>query len=197
MKITTPGRICLFGEHQDYLGLPVIALAISMRSEISAQRRNDRKIIINMPDIDRVEEFSLDDLIYSKERDYFKSAVKVCLENGLRFSNGLDVLIESEIPIQAGASSSSSIIVGWIKLISSLSDNPPNWDNQKIGRLAYQAEVLEFDEPGGMMDQFTTAMGGCIYLSQKPFQVKKMHPNLGKFVLGNSKQPKDTLGILR
>ena len=58
MKITTPGRICLFGEHQDYLGLPVIALAISMRSEISAQRRNDRKIIINMPDIDRVEEFS-------------------------------------------------------------------------------------------------------------------------------------------
>ena len=52
MKITTPGRICLFGEHQDYLGLPVIALAISMRSEISAQRRNDRKIIINMPDID-------------------------------------------------------------------------------------------------------------------------------------------------
>ena len=197
MKITTPGRICLFGEHQDYLGLPVIALAISMRSEISAQRRNDRKIIINMPDIDRVEEFSLDDLIYSKERDYFKSAVKVCLENGLRFSNGLDVLIESEIPIQAGASSSSSIIVGWIKLISSLSDNPPNWDNQKIGRLAYQAEVLEFDEPGGMMDQFSTAIGGCIYLSQEPFQIKKMRPNLGMFVLGNSKQPKDTLGILR
>ena len=85
MKITTPGRICLFGEHQDYLGLPVIALAISMRSEISAQRRNDRKIIIKMPDIDRVEEFSLDDLIYSKERDYFKSAVKVCFENGLIF----------------------------------------------------------------------------------------------------------------
>mgnify|MGYP001156976919 FL=1 len=197
MKITTPGRICLFGEHQDYLGLPVIALAISMRSEISAQRRNDRKIIINMPDIDRVEEFSLDDLIYSKERDYFKSAVKVCLENGLRFSNGLDVLIESEIPIQAGASSSSSIIVGWIKLISSLSDNPPNWDNQKIGRLAYQAEVLEFDEPGGMMDQYSTAIGDCIHLTQEPLKIEKLNPGLDKFVLGNSNQPKDTLNILQ
>jgi galactokinase len=25
MIVSTPGRLCLFGEHQDYLGLPVIA----------------------------------------------------------------------------------------------------------------------------------------------------------------------------
>ena len=30
MEISTPGRICLFGEHQDYLGLPVIPMAISL-----------------------------------------------------------------------------------------------------------------------------------------------------------------------
>jgi galactokinase len=46
MQITTPGRICLFGEHQDYLGLPIIALAISLRSKISAVKRKDRNIII-------------------------------------------------------------------------------------------------------------------------------------------------------
>ena len=46
MKIITPGRICLFGEHQDYLGLPVIALAISLRSSITATKRRDKKIII-------------------------------------------------------------------------------------------------------------------------------------------------------
>ena len=28
MEITTPGRICLFGEHSDYLGLPIIAMAM-------------------------------------------------------------------------------------------------------------------------------------------------------------------------
>ena len=78
MKITTPGRICLFGEHQDYLGLPVIALAISLRSTIKAVKRNDRKIIINMPDLDEVEEFLLDDLNYTKDRDYFKSGIRVC-----------------------------------------------------------------------------------------------------------------------
>ena len=197
MKITTPGRICLFGEHQDYLGLPVIALAISLRSTIKAVKRNDRKIIINMPDLDEVEEFFLDDLNYTKDRDYFKSAIRVCQKEGLRYTNGFDSTIQSNIPIQAGASSSSSIIVGWIKLISSLADNPPSWDNQTIGRLAYEAEVLEFDEPGGMMDQFSTALGGCIYLSQKPFQIKKITPDMGAFVLGNSNESKDTLNILR
>ena len=197
MKITTPGRICLFGEHQDYLGLPIIALAISLRSSISAIERNDKKIIINLPDVNQVEEFSLNELNYSKDRDYFKSAIKVCQKKGLIFSKGFESTIESSIPIQGGVSSSSSIVVGWIKLISNLADNPPNWDNQTIGKLAYEAEVQEFDEPGGMMDQYTTALGGCIYLSQTPFFIKKLNSGLGAFVLGDSNQSKDTLNILK
>ena len=31
-----PGRICLFGDHQDYLGLPIIACAIDLFIEFSA-----------------------------------------------------------------------------------------------------------------------------------------------------------------
>ena len=38
MEITTPGRICLFGEHSDYLGLPIIAMAISLRAKILGQK---------------------------------------------------------------------------------------------------------------------------------------------------------------
>ena len=30
-----PGRICLFGDHQDYLGLPIIACAINRFVEVS------------------------------------------------------------------------------------------------------------------------------------------------------------------
>ena len=197
MKITTPGRICLFGEHQDYLGLPVIALAISLRSSITVAKRRDKKIIINMPNLNRVEDFSLDDLEYTKDRDYFKSAIRLCLNNGLRFSNGFEAKIESDIPIQAGISSSSSIVVGWINLISKMADNPPNWNNERIGKLAYQAEVVAFNEPGGMMDQFSTAIGGCIHIEQEPFTVTQLNPNLKTFVLGDSNQPKDTLDILR
>ena len=28
--VSTPSRLCLFGEHQDYLGLEVVALAINL-----------------------------------------------------------------------------------------------------------------------------------------------------------------------
>jgi galactokinase len=51
MEITTPGRICLFGEHSDYLGLPIIAMAISLRAKISGQKRTDNQVIIHQPDI--------------------------------------------------------------------------------------------------------------------------------------------------
>ena len=30
-RVSTPSRLCLFGEHQDYLGLEVIACAINLR----------------------------------------------------------------------------------------------------------------------------------------------------------------------
>ena len=60
MEISTPGRVCLFGEHQDYLGLPVIAMAISLRSVISGISRNDTSIIIRKPDINETEKLDLD-----------------------------------------------------------------------------------------------------------------------------------------
>ena len=47
LKISTPGRVCLFGEHQDYLQLPIVACAISLRISIEGTRRNDKLININ------------------------------------------------------------------------------------------------------------------------------------------------------
>ena len=84
MRISTPGRICLFGEHQDYLGLPVIAMAISLRVILEGKKRQDRKVIIHKPDLGETETFSLDDLSYTKPRDYFKSGIIVCKNAGLR-----------------------------------------------------------------------------------------------------------------
>ena len=38
-----PGRVCLFGDHQDYLGLPIIACAINRFVEIHGMA-NDSEI---------------------------------------------------------------------------------------------------------------------------------------------------------
>ena len=78
-----------------------------------------------------------------------------------------------------------------------MADVPVNWDQKKIGELAYKTEVKEFNEPGGMMDQYTTAMGELIYLQSEPdIRIRSVKAKLGNFVLGDSNEQKDTLNIL-
>ena len=198
ISVSTPGRICLFGEHQDYLGLPVIPMAISLRSKITGQKSNSQKIIIHKPDINQIESFNLADINYSKPRDYFKSGFKVCQDEGLNFSKGFECELTSNIPIQAGIGSSSAIVVSWIHFLSKVADNSQNWSSKKIGELAYKAEVLEFSEPGGMMDQYSTAIGGLIYLESNPkIKIENLTSNLGTFVIGDSQHPKETIKILK
>ena len=198
MEVSSPGRICLFGEHQDYLGLPVVAMAISLRAKIVGQKREDQQVIIHKPDISESEKFPLDGLSYTKQRDYFKSGINICIREGLVFSNGFECEITSKIPIQAGVGSSSAVMVNWIHFLTQMADTPVIWNEQKIGELAYRAEVLEFNEPGGMMDQYTASMGNMIYLISEPtISIKSLNPISGSFVLGDSCEPKDTMGILQ
>ena len=197
MEISTPGRICLFGEHQDYLGLPVVSMAISLRVKIVGEKRQDRKIVIHKPDLKETETFSLDNLDYTNNRDYFKSGIRICQRMGISFVNGVECEIKSKIPFQAGTSSSSAIVVGWINFLAQLVDPPPKWSTKKIGELAYLAESVEFGEPGGMMDQYTTACGGLIKIESEPnVSLQKIESKLGSFVLGDSCEPKKTLEIL-
>ncbi|MFZ1290381.1 MAG: galactokinase family protein [Melioribacteraceae bacterium] len=198
LKISTPGRVCLFGEHQDYLNLPIIASAISRRIFIQGKHRNDKFVNIQLPDIDSEEKFLLEDeLFYEIERDYFKSAINVLQRKGYTFSKGFDCIIHSNIPINAGTSSSSALMVSWINYLTRISDQSKEISSNEIARLAYEAEVLEFSEPGGMMDHYSTAVGGIISLSSFPkIDLKKVNAKLGAFVLGNSNEPKDTKYIL-
>jgi galactokinase len=57
--------------------------------------------------------------------------------------------------------------------------------------------VLEFDEPGGMMDQYTASFGGLLSIAFHPaVRVERLNASLGSFVLGDSGEPKDTMAIL-
>ncbi|MDT3696712.1 MAG: galactokinase family protein [Ignavibacterium sp.] len=198
LKISTPGRVCLFGEHQDYLHLPIVACAISLRIYVEGVRRNDMLFNIQLPDISKEESFFIDKpIVYSKERDYFKSSLKVLLRKGYTFSSGFDCVINGQIPINAGTSSSSALIVTWINFLTRMSDQSEILSDEKLAQFAYEAEVLEFSEPGGMMDQYSTSIGGIIAIDFFPeLNVSRLNTELKSFVLGNSLQPKDTKYIL-
>ena len=200
LTISTPGRICLFGEHQDYLGLPVIAAAISRRVQITGEHRNDKKIIIHLPDIASELQMEISDsrLPYLEKRDYFRSGYNILLDKGLRFSKGIECTVHGNIPINSGTSSSSALLVTWLHFLSKMADNPHDFSAKELGELAFVAEVAEFGEPGGMMDHLSTAIGNAVYLEFDPkVKAEALQPNLGTFVLADSLEPKDTIGVLK
>lgn len=200
LTISTPGRICLFGEHQDYLGLPVIAAAISRRVQIKGEYRNDSKIIIHLPDIGSELQMEVSDtrMPYLEKRDYFRSGYNVLIDRGFRFTKGVECTVNGNIPINSGTSSSSALLVTWIHFLSRMADNPHQFTAQELGELAFQAEIVEFNEPGGMMDHLSTAIGNAVYLEFDPkVTAEPLEPNLGAFVLADSLEPKDTIGVLK
>jgi len=197
LKISAPGRVCLFGEHQDYLKLPVIPAAISLRLELEGSPRTDRTIHIDLPDIAGAITFSLDDTAYRLERDYFRSSINILKREGFTFSNGFDCRVHGNIPINSGASSSTALVTVWIRFLARMSDQQADLDPARNAQLAHRAEVVEFHEPGGQMDHYSIAFGGVIHLDFQPeLSVKKLKAGLGAFVLGDSGEPKDTRGIL-
>ncbi len=198
LKVSAPGRICLFGEHQDYLGLPVIAAAVGLRISVSGKRRNDKVFILDMPDILEQDRIDLSEPVnYIKERDYFRSGLNVLLRMGIRINHGYNCRIRGNIPINAGTSSSSALTVAWIKfLLNAAKDNRAE-SPIDLTKLAHEAEVLEFKEPGGMMDHFMAAFGGIRFIDFNRIEDHLEIPaQMGKFILGDSCEPKDTTGML-
>ena len=59
---SAPGRLCLFGEHQDYLGLPVIAMAINRRCRLDWTPRPDSVIRLTSESMGEVAELDLDQM---------------------------------------------------------------------------------------------------------------------------------------
>lgn len=200
ITVSTPGRICLFGEHQDYLGLPVIAAAISRRIQVAARQSDQQGFRLDLPDIRSSVNIPFDgnQLPYPQTRDYFRSAVNVLLREGFTFSKGIEGDVHGNIPINSGTSSSSALLITWLTVLTQLADQPRTISAEQLAELGYRAEVLEFGEPGGMMDHYSTAVGHVIYLESQPtIRLEALNPPLGTFVLGDSQEPKDTIGILQ
>ena len=198
LRVSSPGRVCLFGEHQDYLGLPVIPAAISLRISIEGRHRDDRTVHIDLPDIGSEETFTLDEeLRYRNDRDYFRSGVNVMRRNGSAFSRGIECTLRGNIPINAGTSSSSALSVSWVNFLARMSDQAKRLTPEDCARFAVKAEVEEFREPGGMMDQYAASYGGLLFIDFMPTAIVEPLPaRLGSIVLGDSLEGKDTKGIL-
>jgi galactokinase len=77
IHVLAPARICLFGDHQDYLGLPVIACAINRQIILIGEPNTNKEFIFNLPDINSKRSFSIYENFENLQAgDFFASALR-------------------------------------------------------------------------------------------------------------------------
>lgn len=198
IRIQTPARICLFGDHQDYLELPVIACAIDRYIILSAEENDSNKFHIKMPDINSERIIGISETFETLEKeDYLASALKVLRRYDCIPNKGFTITLKSEIPINAGVSSSSAVVISWIHFLLAAYGSSKEITSELIAKIAYEAEVLEHNSPGGKMDQFTIALGNVIFIETcGEFSVRDVGTQMKGLILGESGIPKETIGLL-
>ncbi|MHA1683408.1 MAG: galactokinase [Promethearchaeota archaeon] len=166
-EVSAPGRVCLFGEHQDYLQLAVIPSAINMRTRIHVKERKERdnSIIINALDLDEIITVPIKAEYGSPDQHatYFQSVISLFAKKGyLNRITPFECEVTSKIPIKSGLSSSAALLVAFVKVLSIVTGI--NLQPRDVGLFAYEAEHDVMGIPCGMMDQLSSAMGGIIHM---------------------------------
>ena len=193
-----PGRTCLFGDHQDYLGLPIIACAINKHITLKAVKNNSDFLKIDLPDINQKREINIynKDFVVNKG-DFFLSTLNVLKRYKCTPNTGYDIKITGTIPINSGTSSSSALVIAWAQFLIKIFGPEHLLTPEKISQIAFESEVLEFNASGGKMDQYSIGLGNIIYLETGDnfsYEVLKA-PNI-KIIMADSGVPKDTEGLL-
>ncbi len=165
-----------------------------------AKKNNSDCFEIIMPDIEKKRCIPLNEKLRIVETptDFFIAGLNVAKRYGCIPSEGFTVTITSDIPINAGVSSSSALVVGWIHFLLKAFGASEEITPEFIAQLAYEAEVVEHNSPGGKMDQYTIALGNTIYLetgAKTNFQ--NLVSNLERLILAESGIGKETIGTLK
>lgn len=175
MVTSAPGRVDFLNTHQDYKHLPVVPLAINLRTyAIAVDEVSDKFIVesINLKEEGEPfrDEFSLN---FPKPKlgkwfgNYLRGVVYAFNElKGVSFEKGLKVVISSEVPIGSGLASSAALEVSFAKLVSEYFGIRLSVED--LAEIAFYAENVFSRIPCGRLDQYSSAYGGAIVIYFRP-----------------------------
>jgi galactokinase len=150
-----PGRVNLIGEHTDYNDGFVLPAAIQFGTRVAIAPAPSRYITVRSENVS--EEFVLD----PNEReptprhdwtDYIRGVAVILQRNGLRV-NSANVLIDGDVPLGSGLSSSASLEVA--TALALLANGEYSTGPKEIALLCQRAENEFVGARCGIMDQFT------------------------------------------
>jgi galactokinase len=153
-----PGRVNLLGEHTDYNDGFVLPIAITQRTRVAMRRGSDGRFALHARGQGDTVRFTLDE----PPAAHFASYVYGCLRlvhdrlpsDGI--VGGLDIYVESEVPMGVGLSSSAALEVATLRCLRDLLDLP--MDDVVIAQLAQRAEIEYAGVNCGIMDQMASSL---------------------------------------
>jgi galactokinase len=157
--VQAPGRVNLIGEHTDYNEGFVFPAAIEFQTKIAIGKRPDRHLAVSSENYAERVEFDLDHLPHAPRghwSDYVVGVVRP-LERTCAPMPGANLLIDGDVPLGAGLSSSASLEVAVCKAFLEISGK--TLDGTAIARLCQQAENQFIGARCGIMDQFISVHG--------------------------------------
>lgn len=161
---SAPGRVNLIGEHTDYNEGFVLPFAIDRRTLVALGVRDDRRVRVASTFADELAEIDLDALAPESLDGWSAYPLGVAWalgEHGADLSAvpGVDLFIDSDVPVGAGLSSSAAIESA---VAMALNDS---WrlglDRPTLARVGQRAENVAVGAPTGIMDQSASLLGAA------------------------------------
>ena len=159
-KASAPGKVILFGEHFVVYGVKAILCAIDKRITVTSEKTQSKKISIKS-NIDYLELEPNKPLseINSPLKPFYFLADKMLQNQNV----GIEINIESDIPLGVGLGSSSACCVAGAASITKLFGDIPK---EKILELAIEAEKTIFQNTSGA-DCTVCTYGGIMEYDKK------------------------------
>jgi len=154
-----PGRVNLIGEHTDYNDGFVMPAAIDFYTCSAIAERADRTMSVYSEQFRERVEFDLDQRPGSPRKhwsDYIRGVAAILQEEGYPLK-GASLLIDGQVPIGSGLSSSAAIEVATALALTSLTG--VIIPLRELARLCQRAENTYTGARCGIMDQFVSCFG--------------------------------------
>ncbi len=154
-----PGRVNLIGEHTDYNDGFAMPAAIEFYCWVAISPREDRVLRIYSEEFSSSAETDLSSAATQPTKSWsdYPIGVALQLEKAGFTLRGANLLVESEVPMGAGLSSSAAIEVATALALAEQSGASP--DRVQLARLCQKAENEFVGARVGIMDQFISLHG--------------------------------------
>lgn len=154
-----PGRVNLIGEHTDYNDGFVLPAAIERETHIAVAPRADGLVRLAALDLGRETVFALADMGRSSDEpwsNYVRGVAAGLVAAGYPVI-GFDGLMQGDVPIAAGLSSSAAVEMAAVQAFSAVGGFtvPPD----QAARIGQKAEHTYVGTNCGLMDQLASALG--------------------------------------